>query len=745
MYRITKFSFVLLFIIAHAQSQQYIGQWKSFTDMKTVNSAVQVNGSIWAATAGGIFVFDTASGLFTKFTNVDGLDTNNILTIAYDSTHYIWIGEAGGWINVYDINAHQWQSIADIANRTVSPHKDILSFSFKGDTVFIVSDFGVSIFKRSSWEFGDTYLNLGFTSPQVSCMALQQNRIWIGTDKGLTVSSLGSDVWTTFSSFPGITSSAITALTVFNDVLVVGTVNGAAYFALNDTTPKSITSLNRTPITDLRVINNKLYVLSSSGSNFIVETLSSILDVPQTTASNSNVQGNYIIPTSSLRIATADSGLAQLTSSGWKYLYPNGPNSNFFYGMVIDQNGVLWSGSGETSLAGFYRYNASLPDNKQWKNFANGNNYYKVSLGANGSVWACSWGDGLVEIVADTIWRKLNYYSTPKLLGAGTGNLLNYVVGGGVAVDGQGKTWITTRSNFTTTSLLRLDSDTETIGTFFQGTYTNFHDIVIDPNNTKWIATAVPWHMNDAQYLIIFNENNIVNGTTNQNGWMKLTADDGLPSNVVLSVAVDLDGEVWAGTSLGVVINLDPLNPKSLTTSYPLQDQVIQSIAVDALNNKWIGTQEGVFVVNPDGTQLLQSYTVASTNNALLSNNVLSIAIDQKRGIAYFGTDQGLSSLAIGTVQTSRVYSSIECGPNPFILPSSQPLTIRNLVANSTIKIMTVSGSLVKEFAAQGGGIATWDGRDKNDALVASGIYFIFAYAENGSQTVTGKVAVIRH
>jgi len=51
---------------------------------------------------------------------------------------------------------------------------------------------------------------------------------------------------------------------------------------------------------------------------------------------------------------------------------------------------------------------------------------------------------------------------------------------------------------------------------------------------------------------------------------------------------------------------------------------------------------------------------------------------------------------------------------------------------------------LVNQFEAQGGGRAFWDGRDKNGALVSSGIYFIVAYAENGSQTVTGKIAVIR-
>ena len=91
---------------------------------------------------------------------------------------------------------------------------------------------------------------------QVSCMTLQQNRMWIGTDKGLASSYLGSGIWAQFTSFPGIASSAVTALAVFNDALVIGTANGAAYFALNDTTPKSIPLLNSIPIDDLRVIND---------------------------------------------------------------------------------------------------------------------------------------------------------------------------------------------------------------------------------------------------------------------------------------------------------------------------------------------------------------------------------------------------------------------------------------------------------------------------------------------------------
>jgi ligand-binding sensor domain-containing protein len=455
--RFSKFLFAFLFFMVHAQSQQHVGQWKSFTDMKSVRSAVQVGNSIWAATGGGVFVFDTTSGLLTKFTNIEGLDTNDVLSINFDGTHYIWVGEAGGWVNVYDINTHQWQTISDIANRTESTHKGIQAFSFKGDTVFIVTEFGVSVFRRSRWEFGDTYQNLGFVSPEVSCMALQQSRIWIGTDKGIAVSFLGSGVWTLYSSFPEIASTAVTALTVFNDTLVVGTSTGAIYFALNDITPKAMPLLNNRSIRELRVGNGKLYALSASGSNFTVETITSILAVPQIVASNSTVEGVSIIPASSPWIATTSKGLAHLTGSNWNYSYPDGPNSNFFNSLAVDANGVLWCASGESANAGFYRYNSSLPDNKQWKNFTsdqytlmqrNGalfDNYYNVSLGVTGSVWVSSWGEGVVKVVGDSIVRKYNHYSKPILPGA-TSNATDYVVSSGVAIDNEGKVWIVNRN-----------------------------------------------------------------------------------------------------------------------------------------------------------------------------------------------------------------------------------------------------------------------------------------------------------
>jgi hypothetical protein len=213
----------------------------------------------------------------------------------------------------------------------------------------------------------------------------------------------------------------------------------------------------------------------------------------------------------------------------------------------------------------------------------------------------------------------------------------------------------------------------------------------------------------------------------------------------VYCTTLDQNGSLWIGTGKGFVILNDPQYPDKQTTPYYFYYEIIQGIAVDGVNNKWLATKDGVFEVNSDGTEVLQHYTVSSTNGKLLSDDVWGITIDQQRGIAYFATQSGLSSLEIGTTMPSSSMSSLFVYPNPYIIPNDLPLSIKGLVANSTIKILTVSGTLVNEFTVQGGGLALWDGKNKRGTYVPSGIYWIVGHANNGAEVATGKVAVIRH
>ncbi|MGB2867224.1 MAG: hypothetical protein WBD36_02135 [Bacteroidota bacterium] len=759
--------FVLLMlagILIHADAsarQLNIGHWKNFTAMKSVVSAVSSGGSLWVATSGGVFAYDVRTGKIDRMTISEGLSSNDCGAIGVDRLSRIWIGASDGSIAVYDPATGGWSSITDIreSNRL---QKGVQSFFSRGDSMFVVCGYGISVFLLNRWEFGDTYANFGFaTQPLVHRMLLQGNRVWVATDQGIATALLSAPnlsspaSWTLYTG-PGLPSSTILSLALFRDTLVVGATSGAAFFS--NGAFSVIGSMNGKIIADLAPGTTELLALSVGLGTLQLESLASLNTSSQILATNASAQGTVIVkdPVSSQPwVGTMTSGIVQWQSGQWTSVYPNGPSSNLFVSLAIDADGILWAGTGANGGGrGFVRYNPSLPEGSRWKNFTLSdypimyhNDYYKVSTGANGSVWASSWGEGILEVAGDTIRRRIDSRMTPGLSPTVVDpNFPYFTVAGGVVVDRKGTSWIVDRTAVNGRYLAQTVNDS-TIA-YYRNLYDPsegvFSNVVIDGNGTKWLANSEPFIKSD-RGLFYFNEDLSVSGTESTGGWGRMTISEGLPNSSVLSLAVDLNGEVWVGSDLGALILTDPLFPKSRRAIvFPLREQSVQAIAVDAVNNKWVGTREGVFVLNPDGTQLLQQYNVFLTKGQLADNDVRSIAIDQRRGIVYVGTQKGLSSLEISAVQTERSYSTLEFGPNPYILPSNDPLTIRNLVPSSSIKILTISGSLVAQFNAQGGGRAFWDGRDMEGRVVSSGVYLVVAFAENGNQVATGKIAVVR-
>ncbi len=748
------FSVVVPALVAR-QNSSSVGRWRNFTDMKSV-AAIDVRAdAAWAATTGGAFAYMFPSSGFQKYTNSEGLSSNELSAVSIDQAGRIWLGSTDGSISLYE---NGWRLIMDIAlsNRL---QKSIRKFVQRGDSMFVASDFGVSVYVISKQEFADTYSNFGVSSPVVSSVLIHAGRIWVATNQGAAMATLGSlnltspTAWTIYGAAKGLPSPSATCLGVFSDTLVIGTNNGAAFFladsfrAMNSTASRSIA--------DIEQRGSQLYILSNGSNSFLVESLTMVNGPAQAVASSSNLTSKDLsVPSgsSAVWVATSTSGIAQWNGSAWNYFFPNGPQSSQFLNVGVDKESVLWAASGiNGSGKGFYRFDPRKPDGSQWKNFTNVlypvlqfDDYYKVSVSGN-SVWVSSWGRGVVEVVGDSVRRRIHANSVPSLASTVPSDP-NFIVVGSVTPDGTGSPWFVNRTAANGNFLAQLVNDT----TFAyhrnqwnpsDGLFTN---LAIDRESTKWLANSEPSVKNPGG-LYYFNENRVVSGTDATAGWGFMSTSEGLPNATVMSLAVDHDGDVWIGTDLGVLIITDPLFPRTRrTSSFPLREQSIQTIAVDGVNNKWIGTKEGVFVVNSDGTQLLQQFNSISTGGQLVSNDVRSIAIDQQRGIVYFGTEKGLSSLQIEAVSPRQTYSTLEVGPNPFILPNSDQLMIRNLVANSTVKILTITGKLISQFKAQGGGRAFWDGKDSQGKLVSSGVYVIVAFAENGNQVITGKVAIVR-
>jgi ligand-binding sensor domain-containing protein len=265
-----------------------------------------------------------------------------------------------------------------------------------------------------------------------------------------------------------------------------------------------------------------------------------------------------------------------------------------------------------------------------------------------------------------------------------------------------------------------------------------FH-LEIDQFDTKWFAVTV----GDVG-LYYFNENGTYNDPTDDDmGWIR--ESNGLLSSSITSLALDKLGSLWVGTNVGVSFIPDPSNPTSrITTVTALRQQTINDIEVDPLNQKWVATVQGLYHLSEDGTTVINSYT--SENSPLPSDDIKSVTVDGTNGIVYIGTDFGLTALKTSSIAPNENMDNLFVYPNPLIVKgtTSTNVTIRGLISDTSIKVLSVSGQLINEFVTPGGSIAFWDAKDMDGNYVPSGIYLIVAYDEDGSNVATAKVAILR-
>ncbi|NMB80978.1 MAG: T9SS type A sorting domain-containing protein, partial [Ignavibacteria bacterium] len=254
--------------------------------------------------------------------------------------------------------------------------------------------------------------------------------------------------------------------------------------------------------------------------------------------------------------------------------------------------------------------------------------------------------------------------------------------------------------------------------------------------------------------LYYYNEREtFTNLTDDKQGGIKQS--DGLLSDILTSLAVDKRGYLWIGTTAGVNVITDPSQVltgdrvkllAALKGNYApsVRNQSVTCIAIDALDQKWIGTKQGLAVIASDGITLLAYYD--SKNSPIPNDEIKSIAINEKLGKVYIGTEYGLAELQTYSIKPAESFSELFVYPNPLIISGNEnvQVTIDGLIKNSNLKVFDISGNLIRDFKSPGGKIAFWDGKDINGNYVSSGIYVIVAYDEEANNVTTSKVAVIR-
>jgi|GEM_PF-13781 len=218
--------------------------------------------------------------------------------------------------------------------------------------------------------------------------------------------------------------------------------------------------------------------------------------------------------------------------------------------------------------------------------------------------------------------------------------------------------------------------------------------------------------------------------------------------SVFYCLAQDRNGDMWIGYDQGLFIIpkgtdfftsnsckrvIIPRNDGTGLADYLLGTEQINAIAVDGANRKWIATAtSGVYLVSEDGLEEIEHFT--HENSPLLSNEVLSIAIQPRTGEVFFGTSKGIVSYRGDAAEPSETYDNAYAYPNPVRPEYSGVVTITGLMDGSVVNIIDEGGNLICKTNANGG-IAIWDGKDHRGRRAATGVYTALCNTVNGDHT----------
>ena len=236
---------------------------------------------------------------------------------------------------------------------------------------------------------------------------------------------------------------------------------------------------------------------------------------------------------------------------------------------------------------------------------------------------------------------------------------------------------------------------------------------------------------------------------------------DGAPIMVIQMrcVVEDAYQNIWVGTNVGPLrLNVDqmqnpsdaifeqikiPRNDGTNLADYLLAGVDISSIAIDGGGRKWFGTNgNGVYLISADNMKQVQHFL--SSNSKLLSNDIESIAINDKTGEVFIGTEKGLCSYMSDATKPSDNPGGEDtyAYPNPVRPGYTGLITVVGLAYNSDVKIVTTNGVLVAKGTSNGGTF-TWDGNDLNGKRVASGVYMVQTSDQEGNNGTVCKIAIV--
>ena len=256
--------------------------------MRNATDVAATASEVVVSTSGGLFRWNPSDNTFHQFTSAEGLQSIDLTAVGIDRDANVWTGTSGGLLHVLTPEDNVI-IIRDIATAPQT-NKRINELVMTGDTVLICTDFGLSVFRTTRFEFGDTYTRFGTISPNVRVAALSVavfgGSIWVALSDGQTIHTLASASLSLPNLLPpeswnlqqvGPPGSVPRSLAVFNNTLYCGT--SAGLYRYDGASWTGVGLLGAVPMIDIAGSPNGLAVCGADGLVFLLDAQESLTPV----------------------------------------------------------------------------------------------------------------------------------------------------------------------------------------------------------------------------------------------------------------------------------------------------------------------------------------------------------------------------------------------------------------------------------------------------------------------------------
>jgi predicted secreted protein len=772
-----KIRFTLLIILIagciSTNAQLAMGKWRTHLAYNNVSKLAQSSNKIYAVGNGSMFSYDKLDGGVEFYSKITGLNGSNISQIAFDqTTNQLLVVYADGNIDV--MGRGGVTNIPDLSIKQMNSSKDVNQIFLFQDKAYFACNFGIMVMNLSKLEIADTYIiGPNATEVKVVSTTINNGTIYAATPTTLYKASASSSQlvnyqnWSTESNLPG--SGNLQAVVSFQNQLVL--LRGGQLFK-KDVSQNWSSLLSSTSVTNIKVTGNIL--LASDASSVYV------------------IDNSFNSKAISVNSVTKDFEFDQVSNTFWlggaslstfkdgetpKSLPIDGPAVNSPWSMTFAGKKLFVVPGGRWDIPKGNPATIMIFENGEWTNLPSTSfqsqlgilvrDYVNVVVDPidNKHFFVTSYGNGLFEYKNNAFSKWYNHENTTNGLESyyPSGNERFYYIRlYGTTFDKSGNLWVASSTELGSNATVRVLLSN---GNWVRLPYPQEIAPTIGPilisnqnQNQKWVLSA-----RENPGVIVFDDNGTITDTKDDKSiFMKSFIDLDKPGssftpNTYYCIAQDKNGVIWVGTEQGPLLFTGlskmftagytcsrvkiPRNDGTSLADYLLGNEGITAISIDGANRKWIGTKtSGVYLLSEDGLKTISHFT--TSNSPLLSNSVLSIAINPITGEVFFGTDLGLISYQGDAADATGTFGDVHAYPNPVRENFTGVITITGLIEDTQVKITDLTGNLVCQTVSNGS-IATWDGKDGHGRKVNTGVYIALCVSPDGTQSTTTKILVI--